>query len=91
MTKQKSLPSNKTLPMKQALQTRHWPRQLKGLSASSYQFVLIHGCHGAVMFSTGLAQGRNKADLKSLFQKSPLKSRAVHGATICDVILPNNT
>ena len=50
-------------------QTRHWPRQLKGLSASSYQFVLIHGCHGAVMFSTGLAQGRNRAGLKSLFHR----------------------
>ena len=32
-----------------------------------------------------------KAGFKSLFQKSPLKSRAVHGATICDVILPINT
>ena len=29
--------------------------------------------------------------LQSLFEKSPLKSRAVHGATICDVILPINT
>ena len=28
---------------------------------------------------------------KGLFQKSPLKSRAVHGATICDVIFPINT
>ena len=31
------------------------------------------------------------ADFKSLFQKSPLMSRAVHGATICDVILPIDT
>ncbi len=26
-----------------------------------------------------------------VFEESPLKSRAVHGATICDVILPINT
>ena len=31
------------------------------------------------------------AGFKSLFQKSPLKSRAVHGATIYDVVLPINT
>ena len=44
-----------------------------------------------VMDMGGVSRSAGKAGLKSLFQKSPLKSRAVRGATICDVILPNNT
>ena len=34
---------------------------------------------------------RPKAGLKSLFQKSPLKKRAAHGATIYDINPPINT
>ena len=49
-------------------------------------------CRDAAIVCNRLALvGADTAGLKSLFQKSPLKSRAVHGATICDVILPINT
>ena len=44
-----------------------------------------------VMDMSGVSMSAGKTGLKSLFQKSPLKSRAVHGATICDVIIPINT